>query len=97
MAEIPSVKIKVKDLKPSYTLLQEMRDEVDAPVVKGEAFTKEIVAIYGKEAAEIFYNPKNFKREGAMPDVVLNTLFGQDGVQTLDGEEHHHRKIYLWI
>jgi hypothetical protein len=40
MAEIPSVKIKVKDLKPSYTLLQEMRDEVDAPVVKGEAFTK---------------------------------------------------------
>lgn len=92
MAEIPTVKIKVKDLKPSYTLLQEMRDEVDAPVVKGEAFTKEIIAIYGKDAAEIFYDPKNFKREGAMPDVVLNTLFGQDGVQTLDGKEHHHRK-----
>lgn len=92
MAEIPTTKIKLKELKPSYTLLQKMRDEVDAPVVKGEAFTKEIIAIYGKEAAKKFYDPKNFKREGAMPEVVLNTLFGQDGVQTLDGEEHRHRK-----
>ncbi|HLQ74417.1 MAG TPA: cytochrome P450 [Alloiococcus sp.] len=92
MTDIPSVKIKVKDLKPSYTLLQEARDEVDAPVVKVKALTKEVIAIYGKKAAETFYNPKNFKREGAMPDVVLNTLFGQGGVQTLDGEEHHHRK-----
>lgn len=92
MTDIPSVKIKVKDLKPSYTLLQEARDEANAPVVKVKALTKEVIAIYGKKAAEIFYNPKNFKREGAMPEVVLNTLFGQGGVQTLDGEEHRHRK-----
>lgn len=92
MTDIPSVKIKVKDLKPSYTLLQEARDEANAPVVKVKALTKEVIAIYGKKAAEIFYDPQNFKREGAMPEVVLNTLFGQGGVQTLDGEEHHHRK-----
>ena len=92
MTDIPSVKIKVKDLKPSYTLLQEARDEANAPVVKVKALTKEVIAIYGKKAAEIFYDPQNFKREGAMPEVVLNTLFGQGGVQTLDGEEHRHRK-----
>lgn len=32
-----------------------------------------------------------------MPKLVLKTLFGQGGVQTLDGAAHHHRKIFLWI
>lgn len=27
-----------------------------------------------------------------MPKLVLKTLFGQGGVQTLDGAAHHHRK-----
>src|SRR5699024_12451077 len=30
-----------------------------------------------------------------MPKPVLKTLFGEDGVQTLDGKEHHHRKNYF--
>ena len=92
MAEIPEIKVKLTELVPSYTLLSEWRQKADAPVVKGKAFNKEIIAMYGTDAAKKFYDPKNFKREGAMPEVVLNTLFGQDGVQTLDGEEHHHRK-----
>ena len=92
MAEIPEIKVKLTELEPSYTLLSEWRQKADAPVVKGKAFNKEIIAMYGTDAAKKFYDPKNFKREGAMPEVVLNTLFGQDGVQTLDGEEHHHRK-----
>src|SRR5699024_6185426 len=45
------------------------------------------------EAAEMFYDNEKFKREGAAPNRVLNTLFGQNGVQTLDGKEHEHRKI----
>jgi fatty-acid peroxygenase len=47
---------------------------------------------YGKEAAKKFYDPRNFKREGAMPKIVLKTLFGENGVQTLDGQAHEHRK-----
>lgn len=90
--EIPEVKVKLNELKPSYTLLSEIREEADAPVAKAKALTKELYVIYGSEAAEKFYDPKNFKREGAMPDLVIKTLFGEDGVQTLDGEEHHHRK-----
>ncbi|WP_246059340.1 hypothetical protein [Paenibacillus lautus] len=31
-------------------------------------------------------------RTGAAPKRVLKTLFGEDGVQTLDDQEHHHRK-----
>lgn len=99
MKEVPETKIKLtkaKDLfDKGYNLLGELRNDVDAPVVKATFLTEEIIAIYGEEAARKFYDPTLFKREGAMPTPVLKTLFGEDGVQTLDGKAHHHRKNYF--
>lgn len=99
MQTVPETKIKLTDVKElmhkGYNLLGELREDAGAPVVKAEFLTKEITAIYGKEAARKFYDPANFTREGAMPKPVLKTLFGEDGVQTLEGEEHHHRKNYF--
>ncbi|ARK24097.1 cytochrome P450 [Sporosarcina sp. P37] len=99
MKQIPETKVTLTDVKElidkGYNLLGELREEVDAPVVKATFLTKEITAIYGEEASRKFYNPENFKRAGAMPKPVLKTLFGEGGVQTLDGEEHHHRKNYF--
>ena len=99
MEQVPETKIKLTEIKDlinkGYNLLGELREDVDAPVVKAKVLTKDITAIYGEEAARKFYNPENFTREGAMPNPVLKTLFGEDGVQTLDGEEHHHRKNYF--
>lgn len=99
MKQVPETKIKLKDAKElmnkGYNLLGELREDVDAPVVKAEFFNESITVIYGEEAARKFYDPENFKREGAMPKPVLKTLFGEDGVQTLDGKAHHHRKNYF--
>ncbi|MEI3605726.1 cytochrome P450 [Pseudogracilibacillus sp. SE30717A] len=53
---------------------------------------KQVVCMAGKEAAEVFYDNEKFKRHGAAPSRVLNTLFGQKGVQTLDGKAHEQRK-----
>lgn len=53
---------------------------------------KPTVCLIGKEAAEMFYDETKTKREGAAPARVLKTLFGEDGVQTLDGDAHEHRK-----
>lgn len=96
MEKVPEIKIKLTDvterLDEGYLLLSELRKEADAPVVKARLLNKEVIAVYGKEAAKKFYDPRNFKREGAMPKVVLKTLFGEDGVQTLDGKAHEHRK-----
>ncbi|MFE0554900.1 cytochrome P450 [Paenibacillus sp. NPDC058910] len=50
------------------------------------------ICMRGEEAARLFYDQEKFVRGGAAPKRVLKTLFGEDGVQTLDGEEHHHRK-----
>ena len=96
MEKVPEIKIKLTDvserLDEGYLLLTELRKEADAPVVKARLLKKEVIAIYGNEAAKKFYDPRNFKREGAMPKLVLKTLFGEDGVQTLDGNAHEHRK-----
>ncbi|MDK4369832.1 cytochrome P450 [Enterococcus faecium] len=96
MKEVPVVDIKITDLKKlyqkGYNMLEELRHEADAPVVKAKIFNKEAITIYGLSAAKVFYDPRNFKRKGAMPKLVLKTLFGQGGVQTLDGAAHHHRK-----
>lgn len=96
MEKVPEIKIKLTDvterLDEGYLLLSELRKEAGAPVVKAKLLNKEVIAVYGNEAARKFYDPSNFKREGAMPKVVLKTLFGEDGVQTLDGETHKNRK-----
>ena len=96
MEKVPEIKIKLTDvterLDEGYLLLSELRKEANAPVVKARLLNKEVIEIYGKEAAKKFYDPRNFKREGAMPKIVLKTLFGENGVQTLDGQAHEHRK-----
>ncbi|CAD7025760.1 cytochrome P450 [Pseudorhizobium halotolerans] len=50
------------------------------------------ICMTGPEAAELFYRQDLFARSGAAPGRVQKTLFGQGGVQGLDGEAHRHRK-----
>ena len=99
MKEVPTAKIKLTEVKElfdaGYEILGELRSEVNAPVVRAKFLNQEVIAIYGKEAAKIFYDPRNFKREGAMPKLVRSTLLGEEGVQTLDGEQHHLSLIHI--
>ncbi|WP_288226836.1 cytochrome P450 [uncultured Enterococcus sp.] len=96
MEKVPEIKIKLTDvterLDEGYLLFSTLREEANAPVVKARLLNKEVIAVYGQEAAKKFYDPNNFKREGAMPKLVLKTLFGEEGVQTMDGQSHEHRK-----
>jgi len=50
------------------------------------------ICMTGREAAELFYDPRHFVRHGATPGRIQKTLFGQGGVQGLDDEAHRHRK-----
>ncbi|WP_250035734.1 cytochrome P450 [Paractinoplanes maris] len=49
------------------------------------------VAISGPEAAQFFYAEGNLERHTALPEPVVDTLFGR-GVHTLDDEAHRARK-----
>lgn len=50
------------------------------------------ICMTGPAAAELFSDPDKFVRQGAAPRRVVKTLFGEGGVQGLDGEAHRHRK-----
>ncbi|WP_053220151.1 cytochrome P450 [Virgibacillus senegalensis] len=50
------------------------------------------ICMSGEEAAKVFYDNDRFQRKGAAPKRVQKTLFGVNGVQTMDGASHHHRK-----
>ncbi|WP_099159194.1 cytochrome P450 [Virgibacillus ndiopensis] len=53
---------------------------------------QKVICISGEDAGRIFYDNEKFKRKGAAPKRVQESLFGKNGVQTLDGVEHQHRK-----
>lgn len=53
---------------------------------------KKVICISGEKAAEIFYDTTLFKREGVAPNRIKESLFGQGGVQGMDGAAHRHRK-----
>ncbi len=53
---------------------------------------EKVICISGEEASKIFYDNRNFTRKGAAPKRVQKTLFGEHGVQSLDGNAHKHRK-----
>ncbi|MET9470195.1 cytochrome P450 [Streptomyces sp. NPDC006544] len=51
--------------------------------------------LHGPEAVALFYDEGRVQRHGALPAPVLDTLFGQGGVHTLDGPAHRARKELL--
>lgn len=53
---------------------------------------RKAICMTGPEAAAYFYDRDRFARAGSAPSRIQKTLFGQGGVQGLDGPEHRHRK-----
>lgn len=66
------------------------RNQTD--VFETRLMLQKAICMRGKKAAEVFYDNDKFQRNGAFPRRGLKTLLGENGVQTLDGEEHFHRK-----
>jgi fatty-acid peroxygenase len=79
-------------LSEGYDFISEKSREVDADVFETLLFSKKIIFMRGKEAAKLFYDNEKFTRQGASPKLIQKTLFGEGGVQGLDGEAHKHRK-----
>ena len=50
------------------------------------------ICMRGRDAAELICDPGRFVRQGAAPVRIEKTLFGQGGVQGLDGAAHRRRK-----
>ncbi len=53
---------------------------------------QKVICMSGQEAAKMFYDKERFQRDGAAPKRIQKTLFGENGIQTMDGSPHEHRK-----
>ncbi|RPK39709.1 Fatty-acid peroxygenase [Streptomyces sp. ADI91-18] len=60
--------------------------------VRTRLLGRQTVALRGPEAVGFFYDEQHVVRTSALPDPVLDTLFGQGAVHTLDGDAHRARK-----
>ncbi|MDT0609308.1 cytochrome P450 [Streptomyces lancefieldiae] len=68
-----------------------MRDSPDS-VLRTRLLGKPALAVRGPEAVRFLYDEGHVHRHGAIPAPVLDTLFGQGAVHTLDGGAHRTRK-----
>ncbi|BDH63147.1 cytochrome P450 [Lysinibacillus sp. PLM2] len=82
-------------LEEGYKFILNRRRSLKSEVFETRILGKKAICMSGRDAAEIFYTPDYFKRENAAPNRVVQSLFGKNAVQTLDGDEHRNRKEML--
>ena len=79
-------------LNEGYTFISSRCAALGADVFETRLLLQKTVCMRGRDAAELFYDRNRFMRAGAAPKRLTQTLFGQGGVQGLDGEAHTRRK-----
>jgi len=78
--------------REGYMFILNRRRSFNTNIFEIRLLGKKTICMGGKKAAEIFYDTEKFKRKNAAPNRVVQTLFGKNGVQTLDGQAHKLRK-----
>lgn len=79
-------------LREGYAFLLHRSERDHTDVFETRLLGLPVLCLHGEEAARVFYDPERFERRGAAPPRAQKTLFGQGGVQGLDGEAHRVRK-----
>ncbi|WJY26923.1 cytochrome P450 [Sporosarcina trichiuri] len=79
-------------MKEGYDYIPKRSREFGSPIFETRLLGERVICLTGEEAGRIFYDNDKFIRHGAAPKHAQKTLLGENGVQTLDGEVHHHRK-----
>lgn len=88
----PSLEGTVGLLLDGYEFISKKCDYLESDIFETRLALEKTICLRGVEAAKIFYDTEKFSREGSAPRRIQKTLFGQGGVQGLDGKAHRHRK-----
>ncbi|MFF0864842.1 cytochrome P450 [Nonomuraea sp. NPDC003560] len=75
-----------------YRFIGDRARRLGSDVFETRLLLQPTICMTGAQAAEVFYDPELFVRDGAAPRRLQATLFGRNGVQALDGETHRARK-----
>ncbi|WII70662.1 cytochrome P450 [Bdellovibrio sp. 22V] len=79
-------------LRDPYHFISRTCQDMNTPVFQTRVLLRNTICMTGVEAAQFFYDEKNFIRKGGMPEPIVATLLGKKGVQSLDDVAHRHRK-----
>jgi fatty-acid peroxygenase len=79
-------------LLQGYAWLPDRRRRSGGAPVRTRLLGKKAIALHGPAAVRFFYDEKHIHRQNALPQPVIDTLFGRGAVHTLDGERHRVRK-----
>jgi fatty-acid peroxygenase len=75
-----------------YRFISERASAIGEDVFETRLLLRRTICMTGPESAALFYDPAHFQRAGAAPARLQRTLFGEGGVQGLDGQPHRARK-----
>lgn len=79
-------------LAEGYEFITRRCARLDTDVFETTLQFEPTICMRGEAAAELFYDEGRFTRHGAAPSRLEKTLFGEGGVQGMDGDEHRQRK-----
>jgi len=79
-------------LGEGYSFIPSRCQRLGSDIFQVRLLLQDTICISGEEAARLFYDERRFERHKAAPRLLQKTLFGQGGVQGLDGQAHRHRK-----
>ena len=79
-------------INEGFTFSSNRRRELGSDIFETRLMGQKAIFMAGEQAADLFYNNKYFKRQGAMPIPLKKTLLGEGGTHGRDGEDHHHFK-----
>ena len=79
-------------IREGYQFFRNRRRGLRSDIFETHLLGERVICLSGEKAAELFYDTEKFIRKGAMPKRFQETLTGEGGVQSLDGEAHRHRK-----
>ena len=79
-------------LKEGYLFISNRVNKYKSDIFETHLLGQKAICISSEEGAKLFYDSELFYRKGVAPKRVQKTLFGVGAIQSMDGENHIHRK-----
>ncbi|MBW7458400.1 cytochrome P450 [Paenibacillus sepulcri] len=80
-------------MREGYLFIPNRMEKYKSDIFVTHLLGQKVICMSGEEAVKVFYDPERFVRKGALPKRLQESLFGANGVQTMDGEAHIHRRL----
>ena len=79
-------------LADGYRFISKRMKKYETDIFVTRILGKKAICITGEEASRLIYHPDLFERNNALPKRIQKSIFGEHAIQTMDGEQHLHRK-----